>query len=277
MEQETRRTATPRSLDVAPHAWCRGLSLAAVSGLGVWTYCRYRAAREMDIAVREFSDRDYLENPALRSVQYGKYSGRRLTLVQRDDSHFDFIFAPAQSRVAEVAFRDVDVSLMTPSLPEWARADAGLKCIALTDRQWNRQQVQFNRNSPQLEVSRGDGFEQANLFTAELAKNCLNAGLWELLLFIEEAGRKALYYHGWFTFPLGQYKRIFQRSTGLSYWRHFYYLEHWVDPEGVRIPDSGQPHQAERPFRRTLRWPSCLVPWRSAAVSHSRRCSIHCG
>jgi hypothetical protein len=215
-------------------AWLRGLSLAAVGGLGAWSYWRYRASRVMDIAVREFSS--YPEDPAHRSVRYGQYSGRRLTLVQKDDSHFDFIFAPVHEHVAVIAFRSVDVSLMTPSLPEWTRHDAGLRRIALTDRQWNRQQVRFDRDSPQLDVSCGDGFEQANVFTAELAKNCLNAGLWELLLFMHEAGRKALYYHGWFTFPLGHYKRIFQRSTDLSYWRHFYYLEHWVDPEGVRIP-----------------------------------------
>lgn len=92
----------------------------------------------MDIAVREFSDRDYPENPARRSVQYGKYSGRRLTLAQRDNSRFDFIFVPHQPHVAEVAFRNVDVSLMTPSLPAWTRDDAGLRRIALTDRQWNR-------------------------------------------------------------------------------------------------------------------------------------------
>src|SRR5262249_23653847 len=148
----------------------------------------------------------YPEDPALRSVHFGQYSGRRLKLLQRDPTHFDFALEPLRKHVATVVFRDVDVSLMTPSEPVWVKGDADLERIALTDRQWNRQKVSFDPHSAQVEVSGGNGFERENLFSAELAKNCLNAGLWEVLLFVRENGHKALYYHGWFTFPLGHYK-----------------------------------------------------------------------
>jgi hypothetical protein len=50
--------------------------------------------------------------------------------------------------------------------------------------------------------------------------------------------RKKMYYHGWFTFPLGQYQRIWEGNTDLSCWRDdcmWYRMEHWLDPAGTKI------------------------------------------
>jgi uncharacterized membrane protein YdjX (TVP38/TMEM64 family) len=210
-----------------------------VVGLAVRTEYRYATAPVMQVSLRELSNADYPEDPANRSLHHGQYQGRKLTLVEKDDTHFDFVLEPTNDHTARVVFRDVDVSLMTPGLPEWTRGDAGLTRIALTDRQWNRQQVTFPADSPHLEVSGGNGFEKANLSTAALAKNCLNAGLWEVLLYVKEDGRDALYYQGWFTFPLGHYGRLFEHNTGLPYWRNWYYLEHWFDPAGTLVRLDG--------------------------------------
>ena len=208
-----------------------------VAGLGARTYWRYRTADAMDIPVTEYTNAEYPEDPAARSVDLGKYTGRQLQLIKKDDTHFDFVFTSDRAHVAKIVFKGVDVSLMTPSLPEWAKLDDGLRRVALTDRQWNRQQVSFGGpDSPQVEVTGGDGYEAANLYSAELAKNCLNAGLWEVLLFKKENGEKAMYYQGWFRFPLGHYKTVFEHNTGLEYWKHWYYLEHWFDPAGTRTP-----------------------------------------
>jgi uncharacterized membrane protein YdjX (TVP38/TMEM64 family) len=212
------------------------LLVAAVAAAGVRTVTRYRTADEMAVAVKEYSNAEYPEDPANRSVHFGQYNRRTLKLLRHPDGvHFDFILEPTDAQTARIAWRDVDVRLMTPSLPEWTKADPGLRRIALTDRQWNRQQVSFDRNSAHLEVGGGDGFEEKRLVSAELAKNCLNAGLWEVLLFVEEQGEKKLYYQNWFTFPLGHYKDVFERNTGLPYRRHWYYLEHWFDPAGTPV------------------------------------------
>jgi uncharacterized membrane protein YdjX (TVP38/TMEM64 family) len=214
-----------------------GLLLVAVAGVALRTHFRYKTADTMEVPVREYTNAEYPEDPANRSLHYGQYDGRRLTLIKKDTTHFDFIFGSDNPHVAKVVFRDVDVSLMTPGLPEWTKADDGLRRIALTDRQWNRQQVRLGGpDSPHVEVTGGDSWEQENLYSAELAKNCLNAGLWEVLLFTKEGGDKALYYQGWFTFPLGHYKDLFEHNTGLSYWKHWYYLEHWFDPAGTPVP-----------------------------------------
>ena len=218
-------------------AGAAGLLLVVAGAAAVRTYFRYDTAETMAVTVREFSNAEYPEDPSGRSVHHGQYDGRTLTLVKRDATHFDFVFEPKHAHVAKVVFKNVDVSLMTPSLPEWAKTDAGLRRIALTDRQWNRQQVAFGGpGSPHVEITGGDGFEAKNLYSAELAKNCLNAGLWEVLLFTREGGNKAMYYQGWFTFPLGHYKSVFEHNTGLPYWKHWYYLEHWFDPAGTPVP-----------------------------------------
>jgi len=207
--------------------------LILLLAVGLRTHFRYRTATLMSIPVQEYTNDEYPEDPADRSVNHNRYQSRELVLIQKDDTHFDFVFEPQQPHVAKVIFRNIDVSLMTPDLPEWTKQDDGLRRIALTDRQWNRQQVRFDVGSPHLEVTGGDGFEKENILTGELAKNCLNAGLWEVLLFLKEDGGKKLYYQGWFTFPLGHYKNLWERGTGLSYWTHWYYLEHWFDPAGT--------------------------------------------
>jgi uncharacterized membrane protein YdjX (TVP38/TMEM64 family) len=215
------------------------LLLAGSAAIAVRTHFRYRAAPVMEVPVKECNNLVYPEDPSIRSIHFGQYNNRTLTLVQKDETHFDFIFEPRHGHIARVVFRDVDVSLMTPSIPVWTRNDTGLTRIALTDRQWNRQQVRFEPNSAQVEISGGDGFEKKNMISAELAKNCLNAGLWEVMLYVKENGAKTIYYHDWFTFPLGHYKSIFERSTTLPYWRHWYYLEHWFDPAGTPINLDG--------------------------------------
>lgn len=212
-----------------------GAVATVLTAAAVQTYFRYRIVESMSVAVTEYGNQEYPEDPAIRSPYYAKYNGRGLTIVAKDDTHFDLVLQPKDSHVAKIAFRNIDVSLMTPNRPAWTTGDDGLTRIALTDRQWNRQQVTFERSSPHLEVSGGDGYEVANLSSADLAKNCLNAGLWEVLLFVTEDGRRTLYYHGWFTFPLGHYQHLFEHNTGLPYWKHWYYLEHWFDPAGTKI------------------------------------------
>lgn len=197
---------------------------------------KYNISDTMTISLKEFSTAEYPEDPAGKSVQFGRYADRRLELVKRDETHFDFILEPMHSHTATVIFKNVDVSLLVINEPAWVKEDRNLEIIALTDRQWNRQQVSFKRDSGHVEVAGGNGFEKDNLYSAEIAKNCLNAGLWEILLFTQENGQKALYYQGWFTFPLGHYKSVFELNTGRSYWEHWRRLEHWSDPTGTPVP-----------------------------------------
>lgn len=198
----------------------------------IYLYHRYHTKPLMTLLVKEYKPNEYPDNPASLSRQHGKYSHEKLQLKKENGSHFTFTFLPGNKESATITFKNIDVSLMTPSIPACVKDNPNLTRISLTDRQWNRQQVSFEPNSSHIEITGGDGFEKNNLYSAELAKNCLNAGLWEVLLFNRENGKKTLFYQGWFTFPLGHYKEIFEKNTGLAYRNHWYYLEHWFDSEG---------------------------------------------
>src|SRR5207245_2110458 len=111
------------------------------------------------IPVLELTLKQYPDNPASLSSHYGEYSHKKLLLVNKDKTHFDFIFLPTNSKSATIIFKNIDVSLMTPSLPNWIKGSHDNIRIALTDRQWNRQQVSFNPHSEFIAVQGGDGFE----------------------------------------------------------------------------------------------------------------------
>ncbi len=214
------------------------LMLACLGVVTIFGYFldRYRTADTMSITVKEYSTEEYPEDPAPLSDYYKKYNGRSLELVKKDDTHFDFILSPdSDRRVATVTFKNIDLELFVPKLSGWAGQDEGLETITFVDREWNRQQVSFTLDSEYLDVIGGDGFEIENLHSAHLARNCLNAGLWEILLFTKEDGGKKLYYQGWFDFPLGHYKDIFEHINNVSYWKHWHRLEHWIDPAGTAI------------------------------------------
>ena len=220
---------------------------------GWWVRERYRTDDVTAVPVAEYTHAEYREDPAGRSVRHGRFDGRTLRLVRRDETHFDFEFLSRQSHVADVAFRNVDVSLMTVGTPAWVCDNEGLTRIAVIDREWNRQQVTFTRNPAAaefaddaarnagawVEVSGGDGWETAHLTKAALAKNCLNAGLWEVLLSCDEGDGTKMYYQGWFTFPLGHLAEQFERNTSLAYRDWWYPLEHWQDPAGTRVDLDG--------------------------------------
>jgi len=194
---------------------------------------RYMKSDQTQIAVREFSTLEYPDDPAHLSTFYGRYGQRKLLLKKKDETHFDFVFSSPLPRVAEISFKNVDLSLFIPTAPTWTKGDRDLEVISLVEREWNRQQVRFSPS--EVEFEGGDGFESEQLISAELSRNCLNAGLWEVLLYTEEKGIKSIYYHGWFTFPLGHYKTLFEKLNGFSYWKDWYHLEHWFSPSGRKV------------------------------------------
>ncbi len=204
-----------------------------IVGLSGFT-SRYLAEDKMQVQVKELSNRDYPENPSNLDPNYQRYASRKLNIIRRDARHFDFILEPTDRQTAEIAIKNVDLGLWIPKAPEWTKTNRGLEVIAFVDREWNRQQVSFPMDSEHIEVIGGDGFEQQNLAEVALARNCLNAGLWEIILSTkDENGNKATYYQGWFDLPMGYYKDVFEKINNLSYWKHWWKLEHWQDPTGT--------------------------------------------
>lgn len=204
-------------------------------GHGFWFHNRYKTATQMPIKIRELSKTEYPANPAQLSTHFSRYANRELTLIQRDETHFDFVFKPTNNKTAEIIIENVDLSLLVPSAPQSAKLDRGDKKIALSEREWNRQQVSFPIDSKHVKIRGGDGFEKQNIYEIAIANNCLGTGLWFVLLFTKEDNNKSLYYQGWFDFPLGHYKNVFEKINQTSYWKHWLYLEHYFSPKDVRV------------------------------------------
>ncbi|SRR5579883_366463 len=215
--------------------WLLPIALFILVLVGVLFFSRYEAGAQVSVPITELSKSEYPENPADLSTRYRQYANRKLTLVKRDTTHFDFVLEPTNQHTAKIVFKNVDVSLFVPKEADWVKQNKNLETIALVDREWNRQQVSFKPQSSDIEISGGDGFEKNNLASADIANNCLNAGLWEILLSVKDGDAKKLYYQGWFTFPMGHYKNIFENNNKVSYWQHWYKLEHWQNPEGTSV------------------------------------------
>ncbi|BAZ02118.1 hypothetical protein NIES37_61260 [Tolypothrix tenuis PCC 7101] len=214
------------------------LFLVSISLGSFWFYNRYKVANKMVAKLQELSNAEYPANPALLSKNYQRYSNRQLTIIKRDDTHFDFVLEPKNETTAKIVIKNIDLKLLVPKTPEWLKKDKDLALITLIEREWNRQQVTFPANSENIEISGGDGFEQQNLTEIALTNNCLNAGFWEIALFTKEDSNKTLYYQGWFDFPIGHYKNIFENANKISYWDYWWRLEHWQEPSGAIIKNN---------------------------------------
>jgi hypothetical protein len=200
-----------------------------------WFKSRYDFADKMTVKLKELSNVEYPANPAPLSKNFQRYSQRKLTIIKKNENNFDFVLEPTNKKTAQIVIKNVDLNLLVPKAPEWTKKDQGLEVIAFTDREWNRQQISFPANSKHIEITGGDGFEKQNIVEIALANNCLNAGYWEILVFTKDDDNKTLYYQSWFTFPMGHYKNIFEKNNNISYWKHWWKLEHWQDPSGTVV------------------------------------------
>jgi hypothetical protein len=222
----------------------------------MWFENRYSESPIHTVALSTFSNVEYPEDPEDRSIVYGNYVHGRLVIQHTGDTQFRFVIEPASARTTRIELLDMDLAHFVAAVPRWVKSDPELTKIGLIDREWNRQQVRFARSSSIVRVHQGgDGFEYRALSRLDLARNCLNAGLWELLLFATENGEDRVYEHLWFTFPLGLYKNLFERVNGFSYWSYWWKLEHWVDPSGTPISlDRLRTVEEEWPVQAQARW-----------------------
>jgi hypothetical protein len=231
-----------------------GLLATLTAGGFSWFQGRYDEAPTQSVTLQALTNEDYPEDPEDRSRVYGNYRHGRLHVERIAGTRYRVLLEPADDHATAIELPDVDLAHFVAAVPPWVKTDPELTKIGLIDREWNRQQVSFRRDSPFVRVhDGGDGFEQRALTRVDLARNCLNAGLWEVLLFTSEDGVERVYEHLWFTFPLGLYKQLFEQVNGLSYWDYWWSLEHWVSP-------AGTPVRLERLRSVEREWPMQAVP-----------------
>jgi hypothetical protein len=181
--------------------------------------------------VTMLTDEQYPDCPDIgfRSDQYNKIAYSNIKLTAKGKSVFDVEITDAKDPNHKVVVRDMDLTELVPSAPEWVKKDGYLTLIGIMNQEWNRHQVGFKPEGPRVQVSGGE-FETKNVSRVDIANNCLHAGYWEIILFSKEKGDDQPYFHGWFTFPKDLYGQLFEMKNGLAYADYKDYLETYQEP-----------------------------------------------
>ncbi len=102
-----------------------------------------------------------------------------------------------QGGAASLTLSEIDLGLLLPRVPAYARGNEDLLRFALLQREFNRNEVKFG---PVGEVA-----------DFKLANNCLRTSLWEIMLDVPVEKGNAMAFHGWFDFPADEHARLFEQ------------------------------------------------------------------
>ena len=180
--------------------------------------------------LKELTDADYPDNPdiSIRSALDGTYSHNIARFEPLPNGHFDVVFPPANAQSDTLRLLNLDLVEWMPAVPEYIREDSFLVYVGILNQEFNRQQIKLG---PEHFTLSGRADEQNNIQRVDLARNCLNAGLWEVIAYTEESEKQKPAYHAWFDFPDSLYKELFERRNGTLEFDHYFPLvKNWTDP-----------------------------------------------
>lgn len=185
--------------------------------------------------LKELSDEDYPDNPdiMIRSDLDGKYFRNNVEFrMKKNDWTYDIVFLPGNELSDTLILENVNLEEFIPTVPERIKQDEYLTLIALINQEWNRQQVRFPLGEFKVAGNKG---EDSIAFRLDLARNCLNSGLWEFIAYTKEGDDVKPYYHAWFDFPKDLYAHLFFKRNNLDLKDYADHLVDWVDPESKEI------------------------------------------
>lgn len=186
--------------------------------------------------ITELSDEEYPDNPDLGSMSsnYHSISHDSVVLLRKENGNFQFIITPGNANSDSIVFDDININVYMPSVPDWIKSDEFLTNFGYTNAEWNRHQIRFDRDQEYFSV-KGKNYENTNLNRVDIARNCLNSGLWELIFYSEEDGKKVNCYHGWFMFPENLYSELFETVNGEKFTKYKPRIADWIDPENELV------------------------------------------
>jgi hypothetical protein len=181
-------------------------------------------------SITELTDKAYPDNPdmSIRSFLDGQYSHKNV-IITKNEGSFSFVFTPNNVKSDTLIVSGINMMEFIPSCPAYVEDDY-MKFIGIVNQEWNRQQVKFL----EFEV-KGKNGEAKVVKRIDIARNCLNAYLWEIIAYTEEEGKLKPYYHGWFNFPASQYAALFEQRNDLKWVDYEKSLVDWVDPENQTL------------------------------------------
>jgi hypothetical protein len=184
--------------------------------------------------IKELTDEEYPNNPdiAIRSNLDGKFSHEKVIIERNSEKEFTLTVTPNNNKSDSIVFPNIKLFEFIPFVPSYAKKDNYLEEIGIVNQEWNRMQVNFKEGQYSI---KGNNLESTKITRVDLARNCINAYLWELIFYTEENGNIKPCYHGWFDFPKELYADLFKEKNNINYEEYRAVLENWKDPESKEI------------------------------------------
>jgi hypothetical protein len=192
------------------------LTLSLITGLGF--YLRYGS--KTDLSRISFSQ--------IESIPQSDYTVENLSFKQleKGNKFYDVTFTlNGEGKTTLIELKTVDISLWIPTVSEASTANFQQRLWLLTEREFNRQKVNFAADSSH--INRANLPPELKNISVDLTNNCLGAGYWELAVSKEQGGKNTKVYQGYFHFPRGKYQQLFDQFNADSYWSYARHLEAW--------------------------------------------------
>ncbi len=178
--------------------------------------------------IENLSDENYPDNPDIgfRSENYHEdLFGHGKIIKASGDFNWNFTFLTKSSDSIEL--KNIDISELIPTIPEHVKSNQYLSYLSCVNQEWNRNQIRFNKSEFTSNMP--------SIVRVDLARNCLNAYLWEIIVYVSEKGTVLPYSHGWFSFPVDLYAELFESKNSIPFAVYQKPLEDWIDPESEEI------------------------------------------
>lgn len=184
----------------------------------------------------ELSDQEYPDNPDVM-VRHNKYTSsimEEILFIKNGDT-YDIKILPSNDGDDTVFMSSISLMEFIPTIPDYAKKDEYMSLVAVLNQEWNRNQVKWNSSDLENVTSKNFVVNGETITRIDIARNCLNSYLWELIFYANEEGKDKACYHGWFDFPKNLYAELFEERNNEKFEDYAKYLENWLDPPNKEL------------------------------------------
>jgi hypothetical protein len=183
----------------------------------------------LTFTIENLSDEEYPDNPDIgfRAKDYRSnwFTDGEIKVHPQNDLYLDFKFYGQNKE--SIGLKNINISEFIPTIPKNVKKDEYLSYISCINQEWNRNQVKFEQNEFQT--------TEKKIVRVDLARNCLNSYLWEIICYVNENGKTVPYAYGWFNFPTELYAELFEQKNEIPYNLFKKGMENWKDPASYTV------------------------------------------
>jgi len=186
--------------------------------------------------LQEMSDEEYPDNPDI-PIRHPKYIETVMETISFEEKNnsFEITIFPSNNSDDTVVMKNIDLMEFIPSIPNCVKGDDYMSLISVVNQEWNRNQVKWNEGELKNILPKSYTVNGETITRIDLARNCLNAYLWEVFFSAKVDGKDKVFYHGWFNFPKELYHKLFKERNYVEFEQYADYLEHWKNPENKSL------------------------------------------